>query len=308
MIGIVNDIFEKSENLLPERLRDDELFKYVTELMDVIYEKYAEDMRDVSLKYISPDDVSEQTVKEVFLENGLKSVVDLFDTFDDIDFATILYFSTYILLFKGHRSGYELVLKLVGFDYDMVEWWETDPKGKENTFSISLNISSSTVSNPYQTFQKVKKFTAEYVLPIISPLFYNYDVTIDRAATTCLASHHETFFGEAEATAIDADLWGNSTFYLLDELSQVWNIQVNNEGTLRTTLTLLTEASFLFRFIKDDSIDLYSLSIDSGGNLTASVDLDDTKPTYNNFYLPDNKNRGWLIKLDEFDTIYTELI
>lgn len=237
--------------LLPEKQGQTELFIKLTEMVNYETEKFAAAIIDVAGKYTDPASVSREVVSEVFRENGLPSVVDILEEVSVIDHNTVLAFSAYILMFKGSRSGYETVLRLLGFDYTLVEWWENGGTGKPNTISIDVNLDTSVVARPYLTFQKIKKFTSEYVFPIIDPLGFTITVNMGSLAWLHFGMAHPTYvssltttnplyldMGLVESTLRIPDelLFSDTNFIISGDDSRTWNVKVNSNGELRPFL------------------------------------------------------------------------
>jgi fibronectin type 3 domain-containing protein len=238
-----------SIELIPEKQAESELFIKLSEMIDHETDKFAAAIVDVASKYTDPNSVTKEVVSEVFRENGLPSVVGLLEEVSVVDHSTLLAFSAYILLYKGSRSGYETVLRLIGFEYDLKEWWEEGGTGKPNTISINVNLDVSVVQRPYETFQKIKKFTSEYVFPIIDPLIFTVTMEMGREGWTHAGFIHPTYnsilmttdpdffppslLGSEEILFPESLLFENTNFIVeADDLS-TWNIKVNNDGLFK---------------------------------------------------------------------------
>lgn len=290
--------------LIPEGQRNLDLFIRVADLIDKNRDDFEAAINDIVSKYVNPASVSEEVVREVFYENGLPSIVDLFDAFETVDYNTILAFSGYILLFKGSMVGYRVVLDLVGFDYTVQEWWEQSPKAEPNTIKLDVNLDASEVAAPYQTFQNIKKFTREYIFPIIDPLGFDYTVVMADTAILCLCFAHPIYDGGCDEETIDESLLFSNTFWILeDELGGTWNIKVNALGTLQA-FSQVADPSPLFAVTRPN-LSVAQIKVDSSGSLYA-VDADPLVIVDDNFYLTDRININQFLRVDDTNNIYTE--
>lgn len=278
--------------LIPEKQSESELFIKISEMVDHETEKFSQAIIDVASKYTDPNSVSREVVSEVFRENGLPSVVELLEKLDVVDHNTLLAFSSYILLFKGSRSGYETVLRLMGFDYDMTEWWEVGGSGVPNTFAINIDLNDSRVSQPYETFQKIKKFTSEYVFPIIFPLGYTYVIDFKGPSIAVHGAVQQTLFSYAEDAA-DADLmYGPSNWVVSDGEGQNWVIKVGRLGTLKA-FPVDREPGIFISLVSDNG-DLFNPRVSPAGAVTfeAATVLSDRRDFVQ---MMDYQKRNWIL-------------
>lgn len=157
------------EQFIPENLREVELFPKIQELAKYVLDKSVDEMKDFRLKYRGPDQVSEETIKEILYELGYDYIVSVMDTITNFQFNTLLSYVSLISQLKGSRKGLELVLKLLGFDSIIKEWWE-DPNnlGEPWTYEIVIIANSSNVPDIFDTLEKVQIFSRNYVFGQIS--------------------------------------------------------------------------------------------------------------------------------------------
>lgn len=128
-----------------------------------------DELKDVKYKYKDNTQISSDAVKNTILEQGFGYIVDVMNTVDNLEFNTMLSFMDVVNQLKGTRAGLELVLKLMGFDSIIAEWWE-DPAVEKDKWSYELIVifNSSNVPNIFDTLDKVKVFSDNYVLGKIS--------------------------------------------------------------------------------------------------------------------------------------------
>lgn len=306
--------------LLPEKQGQSELFIKLTEMVNYETEKFAQAIIDVAGKYTDPASVSKEVVIEVFRENGLPSVVDILEEISVVDHGTVLAFSAYILMFKGSRSGYETVLRLLGFDYTLIEWWENGGTGKPNTISIDVNLDTSIVARPYLTFQKIKKFTAEYVFPIIDPLGFTITVNMGSAAWLHFGMAHPTYvssltttnelyldMGLVESTLKIPDelLYSDTNFIVSGDDSRTWNVKVNNNGVFKPFLQDNAQETERFAVQRTDGA-FVEVRITALGELYMTP-LVGAYPPDPSFYLVSPYGDKWTFDIQPDNTILTKL-
>lgn len=149
--------------------RNKELWKKINEMMSYVMTNAVLELSDVKNKYTDPSQLETETIKEILNELGFSYIVDIMDTITGFEFNTMLSFVQYIGQLKGTRKGLELVLKLMGFDSVIKEWWE-DPNdiGEPWGYEIIVIVDSSFVPDIFNTLDKVRIFSEHYVLAKIS--------------------------------------------------------------------------------------------------------------------------------------------
>jgi hypothetical protein len=176
---------------VPEKLRDYELYPKLVEMLNYIIQGYAKEFEDVRLKNSGPDQVSERVITEIIQELGFGYITDVMATISGFQFNSLLEFISLVNLLKGSRTGFELILKLLGFDSVITEWWEASPQGEPMTFSIIVIMNNTYVTNVQDTLDKVKIFTRAYVFPSISNIDFRFGFSV--------GTKNVTFFGFSKA-------------------------------------------------------------------------------------------------------------
>ena len=153
------------KQFLAESLRDAELSFKLNEMMTYILNGVMVELNDTKYKKTKTETLSEETVKEIVREQGFDYIVSVMDTISGFQFNKMLSFIELINELKGTRKGLELVLRLMGFDSIIKEWWEgaqfdTDPW----TYEIIIIVNSSFVPDLFNTLDKVKIFSQNYVI------------------------------------------------------------------------------------------------------------------------------------------------
>lgn len=161
--------FNEVEQFIPENLRDYPLWPKLQEILQYILDNGIEEMKDFREKFTGPDQVSEDVVKEILNEQGYGYIVDIMDTITGLEFNTLITYVSLISQLKGNRKGLELVLRLLGFESVIREWWEDpDDLGEPWTYSLTVLASASNVPDIFTTLQKVEVFSRNYVFAQIS--------------------------------------------------------------------------------------------------------------------------------------------
>lgn len=163
---------------IPKHLRETPLYTKVQELMLYVMEQSIIELKDVKYKYKDNTQLSSDAVKNTILEQGFGYIVDVMNTVENLEFNTMLSFMDVVNQLKGTRAGLELVLKLMGFDSIINEWWE-DPSIEKDKWSYEIIVifNSSNVPNIFDTVDKVREFSDNYVLGKISNIDIRFSAT-----------------------------------------------------------------------------------------------------------------------------------
>jgi len=155
--------------IISEHKKNTELWTKIRAMTQYVVDQTATELADVKYKVKDPNALSQDGVKQIIEEEGFKYIVSIMDTINNFQFNTMVAFVDLINQLKGHRSGLELVLKLLGFDSIIREWWE-DPNslGEPLTYDITVFVNSSFVPDIFLTLEKVQEFSRNYVLAQIS--------------------------------------------------------------------------------------------------------------------------------------------
>lgn len=164
-----------ASRFVPEKLRNDyELYPKVVAMLNYIVQGYSVKFEDIRFKNSGPDQVSEEVIKEVIKELGFDYINSVMDTITGFEFNSLLEFISLINLLKGSREGFELILKLTGFDSVITEWWETSPKGEPYTFDIVVIMDNNLIPDVQATLAQVKIFARAYVFPVINNIDFHF--------------------------------------------------------------------------------------------------------------------------------------
>ena len=150
---------------VPLRLRNKALYKKFAEMLDFQIEVLDDEFKDIKFKFRDSEQLSDETVLEIVKEQGFEYIADIVSTLQNIQTNNLLNFVSLLHLLKGHRDGLELVLTLLGFEFEIREWWEQDPQGDPHTFDMDIFLNLSQVSNVFLTLNRIRTFVENYVYP-----------------------------------------------------------------------------------------------------------------------------------------------
>jgi Phage tail protein (Tail_P2_I) len=180
-----------SGDYIPEKLRSLEVYPKLQSMMNHVLVNALEEFKDVRFKYRGPDVVSGEAIQEIIRELGFSYISSVMQTITNYQFNTLLSFLALINQLKGSRDGLVLVLRLLGFDAVIQEWWQQSPPGEPYTFQIVILLDNSIVADPFLTLARLQQFIREYVFPVIS--------NIDFKFTFAFASKNVTVAGFTKA-------------------------------------------------------------------------------------------------------------
>lgn len=161
---------QNSINFVPQNLQQQELYPKIAEMLDYIIDNFETELEDIKFKYRGPSVVREDVIKEIIIELGFEYIKDIMDTIDNFEFNVLLDFISLLNLLKGSREGLELVLKLLGFDSVVTEWWQKDPQGTPHTFDLNVIMNTTYINDVEETLEKVQIFVRNYVFPILETI------------------------------------------------------------------------------------------------------------------------------------------
>lgn len=175
----------KSEDYLPRKHKNEELFKWlcgytdddgnhVPGALDKALEDYEDAYSHIRDKFRDPDGVDDVISKEVIKEMGYQYIVDILEL-TATEIRKLRANINLIHFLKGGKEGLTRVFDYLDVEATTEEWWETDPQGTPDTFTMTLtggNISQEVVD-------AIKVFVRNYVYPILEEIYIEYIVEED---------------------------------------------------------------------------------------------------------------------------------
>lgn len=181
-------------------MRGQPIYPKIASLLTDILNQASEELKDVESKRKDPDILPQRTIEEIIEEVGFGYINSIIDTLNNIDLNVLLHFLSLLNLLKGHRDGLELVLNVLGFESEIVEWWELSPKGEPQTFDMEVYFNLSNVDNVFNTLDKIRIFTEHYVYPKFVNANVNFDFEFVSSNTLLAGFVDNTVFGEITGT------------------------------------------------------------------------------------------------------------
>ncbi len=181
---------------LPAKLRETDLNLKAIEMINHLTTEQREEFKDVLLKYKDPFSITEDAAREVIKEFGFEYITDIVETLSNEDLGTLVTYMGFISTMKGHKTGLEVIFSLLGFAYEMVEWWEYDKDRKKGHLPTSKNLTvdewkltidinqSTSLNNIFATVPKLHTFVRNYVYPVLAYLELLFVGVIDNISIT----------------------------------------------------------------------------------------------------------------------------
>lgn len=178
-------------------LSDADMSVKLNEMLSHIVADFNKDLSDVKYKYTDTDQLYEDAIKQKIIESGYSYISDVMNTITGLQFNRLLLFLDLISQLKGTRVGMDLVLKLLGFNSVIQEWWEQTPQRPPWSYQIEIFMDLSIVSNPYDTLDKIKTFSRYYQIANISNIDLLFTVSQFAQRTPIVGGFHKyKHFGE----------------------------------------------------------------------------------------------------------------
>jgi len=168
---------ENTIEYFQRELRDRDLYPKIASMLDYISTKHREDFFDVKNKYRNPELLSDEVAANIIEEYGFAYINEIAETLTQVESDVLLHFISLVHFLKGHRSGLELILRVLGFEFVIEEWWEQDPVGDPMTFNMDILMDTTIVPDVFETLTKIREFVEHYVYPKfeIANLVYDFD-------------------------------------------------------------------------------------------------------------------------------------
>jgi len=192
-----------STRFYPEKLRENfELYPKVIEITNHIIDGFFTEFDDTKFKYRGPDVVREEVIKEIIEERGFGYIKSIMDTISNFEFNVLLDFLGLINLLKGSRQGLELILKILGMDAVVTEWWEQSPQAAPQTYVITILMNTSYIADPLVTLEAIIVFCKHYVYPIIENIDFKFQLVFATANANFAGFGKSRYSGQIIGAAV----------------------------------------------------------------------------------------------------------
>lgn len=144
-----------------------------------IAEKLALAYYDIINKYVNTEDMTPDSIRAFVNEQGYGYILDLLST-SDSNLETLLFLLPLIHYLKDSKKGLETVFSLLQasgrtVNTKITQWYESNPVGEEDTFTVESDIDLATVNSNF--FEKFDTFIRKYVYPTLTGLKVSYSVS-----------------------------------------------------------------------------------------------------------------------------------
>lgn len=134
-------------------------------------------------KYRDYRNLDNTSIHQVVKEFGYQYIIDILEL-PDSRLRDLIAYLALINMLKGTKSGLELVLSLLGFDFKLLEWFE-DPieLPDRNTYALELTFVDMGMKSTF--YKNFYRFSREYVYPLLVRLVLYFRYTYGRVHTGC---------------------------------------------------------------------------------------------------------------------------
>lgn len=164
--------FINSAKYLPPAFQQNEYYVKICSLIDSLisqnskYFAYEEvQFMDAMNKYMDRENLSSPAVQQIIKEFGYQYILNILDL-PESRMKNLIAYLALINMLKGSKTGLELVLSLLGFDFKLLEWFE-DPIAlpRKNTYALELTFVDMGFGENF--FRDFRTFSREYVYPLL---------------------------------------------------------------------------------------------------------------------------------------------
>lgn len=187
--------FINSAKYLPKKLANNNKFQKICSLIDSLISDNSEyfsyeksQLNSVINKYRDFRNLDNTTIHQVVSEFGYQYIIDILEL-PDSRLRDLMGFLALINMLKGSRPGLELVLSLLGFEFELLEWWE-DPVTLPQKCTYALELTFVDIGMDPAFFDRFDIFSREYVYPILTRLLIYFKLTYGEYFTGIAVGYH----------------------------------------------------------------------------------------------------------------------
>ena len=162
-----------SAKYLPPEFQKNEYYLKVCSLIDSLlsdnseYFIYERMMLQESInKYKDYRNLRDSTLHQIVKEFGFQYIIDVL-SLPESKLKNIIAYLSLINMLKGSKTGLELVLTLLGFEYKLLEWWE-DPIELPNRNTYALELVFVDMGFDSKFLSDFRTFSRQYVYPLLT--------------------------------------------------------------------------------------------------------------------------------------------
>jgi hypothetical protein len=176
---------------------EQELFQKVVEIMDytdarrddssALFTEINDAYGDLLYKYADISSLTEDTLKARITEAGYESILDLFDYTKD-QLVILVGYLPLIKMFRGTKTGLEIILQMFAAEYEIVECWENPAEMDDYTFDITLlRILNTAVTEDISA--RFIEFCRHYVYPVLREITISVEFKYSNIYAHCYAQY-----------------------------------------------------------------------------------------------------------------------
>lgn len=179
-----------SAKYLPPKLQENEYYLKQCSLIDALltggspyFTNERNRLQEALNKYKDYQNLSDSAVRQVIEEFGFEYIVNILEL-PESKMKNLIAYLSLINMLKGSKTGLELVLNLLGFDYEILEWWE-DPIALpvRNTYALELVFEDMGFDSKF--LEDFRSFSRQYVYPILADIVVHFKFNWAAIYTGC---------------------------------------------------------------------------------------------------------------------------
>lgn len=180
---------------LPPAFRENEYYVKICSLIDCLisqnskYFAYEEvQFMDAMNKYSDREHLSSPAIQQIIKEFGYQYILNILEL-PESKMKNLIAYLALINMLKGSKTGLELVLSLLGFDFKLLEWFE-DPMAlpERNTYALELTFNNMGFGPNF--FEDFRRFSREYVYPLLVKIVVYFKFDYGRIYSSCAVASH----------------------------------------------------------------------------------------------------------------------
>lgn len=162
-----------SAKYLPPEFQKNEYYLKICSLIDSLLssnsEYFANErmmLQEAINKYKDYRNLRDTTLHQLVKEFGFQYIIEIL-SLPESKLKNIIAYLSLINMLKGSKTGLELVLTLLGFEYEITEWWE-DPifLPDRNTYALDLVFVDMGFDSKFLV--DFQTFSRQYVYPLLA--------------------------------------------------------------------------------------------------------------------------------------------
>lgn len=162
-----------SVKYLPPEFQKNDYYIKICSLIDALlsdnsdYFRYERNQFQNAInKYRDYRNLDNSSIHQLVKEFGFQYIIDIL-ALPESKIKNLIAYLSLINMLKGSKTGLELVLTLLGFDYKILEWWE-DPIELPNRNTYALELTFVDMGFDSKFLVNFQTFSRQYVYPLLT--------------------------------------------------------------------------------------------------------------------------------------------